>query len=218
MLHYILSDNQTLTRCGLESLIRRGPEASIAVAATRLELFSCLEAQEDSIVLLDYYLFDFRETDYFFVAIDRFPKARWVLVSATLSDELLDRVVEQTQNVSILFKDSPLSEIADALRHAAQGQRYFCQRVAELFLQRSRAVKRKQGEQEKAHLTRTEVEVLQLMARGLTTRQIAEERSTSINTVNTHRKNIFRKLGVSSAHKAISHALRVGLLEPSEYS
>ena len=66
-------------------------------------------------------------------------------------------------------------------------------------------------------LTKTETEILKLIAMGLTTKEIAERRFSSFHTVNTHRKNIFRKLGVNNAHEATKLALRAGVVDSAEY-
>ncbi len=66
-------------------------------------------------------------------------------------------------------------------------------------------------------MTKTEVEILKEIALGQTTREIAEKRFSSFHTVNTHRKNIFRKLGVNNVHEAIRYAMRSGLVDAAEY-
>jgi transcriptional regulator, luxR family len=66
-------------------------------------------------------------------------------------------------------------------------------------------------------LTKTETEILKEIALGATTREIAEKRFSSFHTVNTHRKNIFRKLGVNNVHEAIRYAMRSGLVDAAEY-
>ena len=62
-----------------------------------------------------------------------------------------------------------------------------------------------------------QTEVLKDIALGLTTKEIAEKRFSSFHTVNTHRKNIFRKLGVNTVHEATKYALRAGLVDSAEY-
>ena len=74
-----------------------------------------------------------------------------------------------------------------------------------------------QTTQEENRLTPTETEILRDIALGLTTREIAEKRYSSFHTVNTHRKNIFRKLGVNNVHEATKYALRAGLIDSAEY-
>jgi DNA-binding CsgD family transcriptional regulator len=55
------------------------------------------------------------------------------------------------------------------------------------------------------------------IAQGKTTKEIAIERFASVHTITTHRKNIFRKLGVNTAHEVIKYALRAGLVDSSEF-
>ena len=97
-----------------------------------------------------------------------------------------------------------------ALRH----QRFICQRIAEMMLNPPATDDMPPAI---ASLTKTETEILKLIAIGLTTKEIAERRFSSFHTVNTHRKNIFRKLGVNNAHEATKLALRAGLVDSAEY-
>jgi DNA-binding NarL/FixJ family response regulator len=71
--------------------------------------------------------------------------------------------------------------------------------------------------EEEVRLTPTETEILKDIALGLTTKEIAEKRFSSFHTINTHRKNIFRKLGVNTVHEATKYALRAGLIDSAEY-
>lgn len=75
----------------------------------------------------------------------------------------------------------------------------------------------KQITKEDFKLTRTETEILKDIAMGMTTKEIAEKRFSSFHTVNTHRKNIFHKLGVNNVHEATKYALRSGLVDAAEY-
>ena len=54
-------------------------------------------------------------------------------------------------------------------------------------------------------------------ATGKTTKEIAAERNLSFHTVNSHRKNIFRKLGVNNAHEATKYAMKAGIVDLVEY-
>ena len=74
-----------------------------------------------------------------------------------------------------------------------------------------------QRSEEQTRLTKTEIEILKDIAMGMTTKEIAEKRISSFHTVNTHRKNIFRKLEVNNVHEATKYALRAGLIDSAEY-
>ena len=64
---------------------------------------------------------------------------------------------------------------------------------------------------------REALQAIKAIAQGKTTKEIAAERFSSIHTVTTHRKNIFRKLGINTAHEAVKYTLRAGLIDPSEF-
>ncbi|MBP7985385.1 MAG: response regulator transcription factor, partial [Bacteroidaceae bacterium] len=90
--------------------------------------------------------------------------------------------------------------------------RFICQRMTEILLTPATTVA-----EDDILLTPTETEILKDIALGMTTKEIAEKRISSFHTVNTHRKNIFRKLKVNNAYEATKYALRAGLIDSAEY-
>ena len=67
------------------------------------------------------------------------------------------------------------------------------------------------------HLTGSEIEIVRLIAGGLTTKEIASRKNISFHTVNTHRKNIFRKMDVSNASELIIQSIKAGWIDNIEY-
>jgi DNA-binding NarL/FixJ family response regulator len=111
----------------------------------------------------------------------------------------------------MVFKDGPMSEIREALQTVERHTRFLSQRVLETI------ITQQQEDETPSILTTTEMEIVKAIALGKTTKEIAAERFSSIHTVTTHRKNIFRKLGINTAHEAVKYALRAGLIDPSEF-
>ena len=107
-----------------------------------------------------------------------------------------------------------MHEIRECIDYATHRQRYICQRMAEMLLTPDAG---HTTEEDEVRLTRTETEILKDIALGMTTKEIADKRFSSFHTVNTHRKNIFRKLGVNNVHEATKYALRAGLVDSAEY-
>jgi len=188
------------------------PVVEVCRAADKTELIEQLKQHGDAIVVLDYTLFDINDIEELEILHERFPLVKWILFSFDLSSDFVRRAIAMSSLFSVLLKDSPLSEIRDCLRYAARGQRYICQRMAEILLAPAQ-----DRMAEDIRLTRTETEILKDIAQGMTTREIAERRFSSFHTVNTHRKNIFRKLGVNTVHEATKYALRAGLVDSAEY-
>ena len=211
MIHYIIADNQELTRAGLKSIIKSKQPGEISIADDKTELIIHLKEHPESIILLDYTLFDFNDASSLLIAADRFAKSQWILISDDLTTDFIAQVYYSSRNISIVFKDAPLSDITNALHSANEGERFISQRAAEILLTQ------RQKDEVETNLTQTEVEILKAIAQGKTTKEIANERFSSIHTINTHRKNIFRKIGVNSAHEAIKYAFRSGLVDTSEF-
>ena len=68
----------------------------------------------------------------------------------------------------------------------------------------------KDSTQKEPHPHDSEIDIVKAIARGKTTKEIAEERFSSVHTITTHRKNIFRKLGINTAHEVIKRDRRDG--------
>lgn len=213
-IHVILADRQDITKAGLKYICSQMEEPGLVCrsAEDKTELVESLKQRPDSVVVLDYTLFDINDVEELEILSDRFPLARWVLFSVELSPDFVRRAVAISPCFSILLKESSMHEIRECLQYAIRGQRYICQRMTELLLApQTRSI------DEDIRLTKTEVEILKDIALGLTTKEIAERRFSSFHTVNTHRKNIFRKLGVNTVHEATKYALRAGLVDSAEY-
>ncbi len=177
----------------------------------RAELMLALKDNDDTVVVLDYTSFDINDADELLILQQRFSHTRWLLFSEDLSADFVRVLIASSMQFSILLKESPMSEIKEAMKFCIHGNRYICQRMTEVLLAPSHDV------EEKINLTKTETEILKDIALGMTTKEIAEKRFSSFHTVNTHRKNIFRKLNVNNVHEATKYALRAGLVDTAEY-
>jgi len=213
MKDYIIADNQELTRYALEHLISEDKKQSVFYAWNRASLVNLLAEHPDAIVLLDYTLFDFSDEDQLLIVAERFNQSQWILLSDELTPQFMRRVVYSSHQFSVLFKDGPLSEVRVALQSVGQSKtRFLSQRVMEVILNQQR-----EEETQQSILTETEKEIVKAIAQGKTTKEIANERFSSIHTITTHRKNIFRKLNVNTIHEVVKYALRAGLIDSSEF-
>ena len=209
-MNVLIADNQGITQAGLMFLLQSVSEAESRTVADKAGLIEELKSCPNSVVIVDYTLFDINDGAELLVLGDRYPNVCWLLFSDDLSTEFIRLVVASSIRFGVVLKDSPLSEIRLAISTAIVGQRYICQRVTEQLL-------KPEKKEEKIKLTATETDILKDIALGMTTKEIAEKRFSSFHTINTHRKNIFRKLGVNNVHEATKYALRAGLVDSAEY-
>jgi DNA-binding NarL/FixJ family response regulator len=207
-----LADLQDITRAGMMYVLSSMPDIEYRQAVDKTEMMLHLKQHPDSIVVLDYTLFDLNDIEELQVFSLRFPLVRWILFSVELSLDFVRQLIGSGTQYSILLKDSSLREVKECLTYALRGQRYICQHMTEQLL-----TPEVTAAKEEAKLTPTETENLKDIAMGMTTKEIAEKRFSSFHTVNTHRKNIFHKLGVNNVHEATRYALRSGLVDAAEY-
>lgn len=218
MKNLVLADNQEITRLGLKALAAVMPEVgNLLETSNREALVKVLLQAPDSLVLMDYTLFDLSSVDELHILENRFPEARWLLFCNDLSEAFLQSLWVKTEGVSWLSKDASLKEIQEALAAVLRGERVFQhQPVGVVSSEPTGAVKSEEPEPVEP-LTATEREILKSIALGKTTKEVASERYLSVYTVMTHRKNIFRKLRVNNLHEATKYAMRAGLVDMAEY-
>ena len=212
MRNYIIADNQELTRFALENLLRQEEDNVVYRAFDRAGLVELLKEHESAVVLLDYTLFDFADEDQLLIIAERFSLSDWILLSDELTPQFIRRVVYSSHQFSVVYKDGPMSEVREALNAVNRHTRYLSQRALESII-----IQQQQEDEAPNVLTTTEMEIVKSIALGKTTKEIAAERFSSVHPIPTHRKNIFRKLGINTAHEAVKYALRAGLIDPSEF-
>ena len=209
---YILADNQELTRFALESLLKKDEGNVVYKATDKAGLVELLKEHEAAVVVLDYTLFDFADEDQLLIVAERFALSEWILISDELTPQFLRRVIYSSHQFSIVYKDGTLKDIRDALDDVSRNSRHISQRALETII-----IQQQEEEERPSVLTTTEMEIVKAIAQGKSTKEIANERFSSVHTITTHRKNIFRKLGINTAHEAVKYALRAGLIDPSEF-
>lgn len=210
----IIADNQDITKAGILYLTDRIPDFPLVTeAADKQELLRLLQRYPQAVVLLDYTLFDLAGADELLIIQERFKQVSWILFSDELSEDFIRRILFSSEAFSIVLKDASSDEIQAALQSALRSERFICQQIHHLLSNKNLIREPK----EHPVLTFTEKEILKAIALGKTTKEIASERFSSIHTITTHRKNIFRKLEVNNVHEATKYALRAGIVDTTEY-
>ena len=209
---YILADNQDITREGLISLLHRQNE-KIRI----IETFSHKEVQENlklypkSVVILDYTLFDYASIHQLLNMRAGAKESFWLLFSDELGEIFLRQILLSNQKFGIVMKQDNKKEIIKAIQKVSIGEIYLCETAKSVLGKSvSKAITPNA-------LTATEKIILREIALGKMTKEIAHQKNLSFHTVNTHRRNIFRKLEINSLHEATKYALQAGLIDLLEY-
>lgn len=131
-----------------------------------------------------------------------FPHTKVIAFSMFDQEEAIQRMLEVGVD-GYLLKNSPLEEVLAAIKSVARGTPYFDATIDVKSISNSIAEKGK----EKPLLSKSEREILRLIGEGKTTSEIANLRFTAVSTVEKHRKNMIRKLGLSGKGELLRYAL-----------
>jgi two-component system, NarL family, response regulator NreC len=203
----IVVDDHHLFRGGLISLLNKHSDLRVlGEASTGKELFKLLEMLAPNIVLIDISMPGEDGLEVIKIGREKYPNIRFMVI--TMHDEG-QYVVKAVRNgaFSYLLKNTDEGELIEAIRQVNKGQKYFNRRISDLMIG-NMAI---EGESLKK-LSDREMEVLQMVATGKTTKEIADQLCVSNRTVETHRVNMMRKLKVQNSAEMIKKAVTLGLI------
>ena len=159
------------------------------------------------IVLMDINMPDLNGLDATELFRERFPKIKLLILSMHDNREYIASALSFGARGYVL-KDVPSSEIVTAIEAVHQGGTYFSSGVSEILL--SHGVTETSGP-----LTTREQTILLMLSEGKSNKQVARELDISVRTVETHRRNIKKKLGISSTAGLTRYAIENGLVKSS---
>lgn len=163
---------------------------------------------------LDVLVFDYDHADYIsFEDLQKVfrvaPDTHVLVISAHTDTATINRIIRQPIK-GLLSKECSEAEILDAVRATAKGDKFYCNRIIDVVTE-----SKKEGAGEDCSptsLSQREIEVVEYIAQGLTAAEVADKMCLSVHTINTHRKNIFKKLGVNSTTELVRYALKTALI------
>lgn len=207
-----LADAQYLTRLGLKSLIDGQPDFLLAGEAEDAEeLEDCLAREQPDILIMDYNYPDAFGLESVLHAKRIAPNVKILVISADNDKSSIYKVLENGVQ-SFLTKGCGEEEIIDAIKATARGEKFFCTKVIDYLLEKSFA-QEEEASCAPCPLTPREIEIVQLIAKGLIAKEIAGMLNLSTHTVYTHRKNIMKKLNLNTSSQLVLYAVNNGIVE-----
>jgi two-component system response regulator NreC len=201
----VLVDDHAVVRGALRALLDGQEDLEVVGEAGDIASGRAIVAEKKPRVLvLDVNLPDGLAIDAVPDLREESPDTAIVLLTMERDLTLARRALDAGAN-GYLFKDSAHLELIEAVRAAAAGEQHLGPAVA--------AGLKNNTSEEKPLLSPRETDVLKLMALGHTNREIGEQLSLSVRTVETHRAHIQQKLGLSSRPELTRYALANGLIE-----
>lgn len=201
----LIADDHGVVRHGLNAIIGLQPGLEVVgMAADGEEALRLYFELAPDVLVLDLRMPRLDGVEVVRRITARQPDARILIVTTYDTDENISQALRAGAK-GYLLKDSSNEQIADAIRAVGAGEVFLPPAVAAKFVASSL----------RPELSRRELQILGLMARGLSNKLIARELSIEETTVKTHATSLFVKLGVRSRTEALAEAARRGLTAPA---
>jgi len=201
----IIADDHPIVRTGLQGMLAGQPDLElVGEATTGVEAVALTEELGPDVVLMDLRMPEMDGVAAVAQIKVRHPETQILVLTTYDTDADILRAVEAGAT-GYLLKDVPREELYRAIRAAARGETVLSPTVA------TRLVGQMRSPAEES-LTTREIEVLALVARGASNKEVARQLHISESTVKTHLIHIFGKLGVTDRTAAVTTALRQNIL------
>jgi two-component system, NarL family, response regulator NreC len=209
----VLADDHEVVRSGLRLLLDAEPGIRVvAEAGDMAAALGAVEQHRPDVLVLDLHMPGEPSLPAIPRLRERFPDTRVVVLTAQRDPSFATEAMRLGTS-GYVPKEAAGHQLLRAIRTAAEGGTYIEPRLGARLAAGAAAARRSAPE-----LTERELEVLRLIARGLTNRETAERLFLSVRTIEGHRARIQRKLGRSRRSDLVEYALERGLVEPSELS
>lgn len=210
----LLVDDHEVVRTGLQMLLESEADVEIvADASTGKEALAAVGEHRPDVIVMDIGLPDISGIEATRRIKDQSPETAVVALTIHEDEEYFFKMIDAGASGYVPKRAAP-EELLNAVLAAAKGEVYLYPSLAKLLVKDY--LQREKGEEQEDRvngLTAREQEVLELVADGLTNREIGIELSISPNTVARHRENIMEKLNLHSRTDLVKYAIRKGIIE-----
>lgn len=205
----LLADFQSVVRSGLRTWLEHTVDFPIIhEAESATELRRLLMASFIDVVIIDHLNFEITEL----AAIQhQFHNTSFIVLSNDQDNNSILKILSMGIS-GYVTKSCSKEEIIQAVQNVANGEKFFCHKVVNLLID---VRTKKEDDNTPQNLTERETEIVQLIAEGNSTMQIASLLNLSHHTINSHRKNILRKLKIKSPVELVVYAMNNGIIQPS---
>jgi DNA-binding NarL/FixJ family response regulator len=210
----VIADSQFLITESLKILLKdEGQFIVKQVVCNKYDLLKSLSNETISLLIVDFSLIDFESFSDLKEIKKEYPQIHILILTNTVSkNDLIEFNNIGIKN--IIFKTVDKDELFAAIEAALKGKPSYSGDLLDMLFELN---EKKFSTDETGQLTPSEIEIVRLVAEGLTTKEIAVRKHISFHTVTTHRKNIFRKLGVTNASELLMYAIKAGIIDTIEY-
>jgi DNA-binding NarL/FixJ family response regulator len=209
----LLADDHTLIRAGLRMVVEAQPDLSVVGEANNgRDAVAKAEALKPDVVVMDIGMPSLNGIEAAREIRKALPDTQIVMLSMHSDEGYVLRALKAGAK-AYLLKDSAEADLAQAIRAAAAGKSFFSPAVGKVLLEDyMRKLQRTGAEDSYELLSPREREILQLVAEGKSSKEIATLLNLSVYTVETHRAHVMQKLNLRGIPELILYAVRKGII------
>jgi DNA-binding NarL/FixJ family response regulator len=214
----LVVDDHSLVRDGISSMISSFADMEvIGEASDGEEAINKAYLIQPDIILMDIMLPGMNGVEAARIIKEKHSDIKILFLSMEVSEEFLNKVIKIGADGYVL-KDIRKKELADAVRKAVSGERYFSQGISDLVFKKfyeanTEGAKPKNNRVPTAQLTDRELEVVKLLSQGLSKKEIADQLFISPRTVDAHRSHIMEKLDLKSTVELVKYAIKNDIIQ-----
>ncbi|QPC45738.1 response regulator transcription factor [Mangrovibacillus cuniculi] len=209
MIRILIVDDHEMVRLGVGTYLRLQQDMEVVAEGTNgVEAIELALLHKPDVILMDLVMDEMDGIAATKELISKWPEVKIMIMTSFLDDEKVYPALEAGAT-SYLLKTSTAAQIAEAIRKTVQGESVLEPEVTQKMMKRMRG-----GQTQDLHdeLTQREMEILQLMTKGKSNQEIADECFITLKTVKTHVSNILSKLRVQDRTQAVIYAFQHGIV------
>jgi len=207
----IVDDHQIVID-GITALLNKHHNIIITVTSTSpIEMLKLLQTNTVDILLTDVTMPELNGYELAKKVRHKFPDIKILVLSMSGEGNIISEMINDADISGYVMKNISKNELVEAIEKIYNGGNYFTDEILSV-LEKYNSI---QKENEQTHLTAREIEILKLIEKEYNNKQIADYLFISERTVETHRKNIFRKTKTNSPLGLIKYAYQHNLIQPN---
>lgn len=210
-INLLIADDHTMFLEGIVSLLGQEPEInSIKKANNGIEALNIIKTAAVDLIILDISMPEMDGIELTKILKKNYPKIKILVVSTHSNVNIISRLIRIGVN-GYLLKNAEKSELLTAIHSIMAGNNYFSEETEEKYSYNQLKIEKQALNL--TELSSREKEILVLIAHEYNTAEIAEKTFISLNTVNTHRRNLLSKLNAKNTAGLVKYAVENGLVD-----
>jgi DNA-binding NarL/FixJ family response regulator len=214
-IHVLLADDHVLVRAGIRALLEKIPDVEVVGEAnTGREALELVRSKLPNLVLMDIAMTELGGLEALPRISKDFPTVKVIILSAHANEEYVIRALREGA-CGYMLKDSATTELELAINSVTQGKVYLSPSISRTVI--DDYLQRVGGPVSPLEqLTSRQREILQLLAEGKSTKEIAYDLEVSVKTIESHRLQLMERLNIHDVAGLVRYAIRSGLVSAEQ--